>query len=266
MDISIIILNYNSRELTLNCLKSIKEADFNGLEREIVVIDNNSGDNIGGVLGEYHPEVRFIQNDKNIGMGAGNNAGIREASGKYIVIMNPDTVAYSDTFKKLHDFMEKRRDVGVVGPKQYYPDNTIQNSCYRWYGLLTPIYRRTPLGRFKFAQKDIDRLFMKDVNRDTEIEVDWLLGSFLFCRAEALNDVGLFDEDFFLYFEDTDLAKRFWKNNWKVVYHPDVKIIHNHNRESARDPWYKFFTNKATREHLKSWIKYLKKWGIKNNK
>jgi GT2 family glycosyltransferase len=89
------------------------------------------------------------------------------------------------------------------------------------------------------------------------------LGSFLFCRAEALKQTGLFDERFFLYFEDTDLCRRFWQKKWKIVYYPEAEIIHNHARASAREPWYKFFINRAGREHLKSWLKYLLKWGVK---
>ena len=157
MDISIIILNYRSRGLTLNCIKSIREADFNGLKYEIIVVDNNSDESISEILSWQYPDIKFIQNKRNLGMGAGNNVGIRQAQGKYVVIMNPDTIAFPDTFKKLYDFMEANPEVGLVGPKQFYPDKTIQNSCYQWYNLLTPVYRRTVLGKLKFARKDIDR-------------------------------------------------------------------------------------------------------------
>lgn len=262
MDISIIILNYKSKGFTLNCIKSIKEADFSKLKYEIIIVDNNSSDSIGEILAWQYSDIRLIKNKTNVGMGAGNNAGIREAQGKYIVIMNPDTLAFKDTFIKLYDFMQVNSRVGIVGPLQYNPDKTIQDSCYRWHGLLTPPYRRTPLGRFKFGQKDLDRFLMKDFDRQFSRKVDWLLGSFLFCRAKALNQVGLFDERFFLYFEDTDLCRRFWKNGWRVVYYPGAKIIHNHIRQSAQEPWYKFLWNKATRCHIISWIKYLRKWGI----
>lgn len=265
MDISIVILNYKSKGLTLNCVKSIKEADFGSLKYEIIVVDNNSRDSIGEILNWQYPEIKFIQNKKNIGMGGGNNAGIKAAIGNYAVIMNPDTLAFKDTFKKLHEFMEANPDVGIIGPRQFNPDQTIQDSCYSWYNLFTPLYRRTPLGRLPFAQNDLARFLMKDFDRQSTREVDWLLGSFLFCRAGALKQVGYFDERFFLYFEDTDLCRRFWRKNWKVVYYPEAKIIHNHNRQSAREPWYKIFSSKAGREHFKSWIKYLRKWGTKNN-
>ncbi len=262
MDISIVILNYKSKGLTLNCVRSIRESDFGGLKYEIIVVDNNSEDSIGEILNWQYPEIKFIQNKKNIGMGAGNNIGIKAASGKYIVIANPDILASKDVFRKMYDFMEENKDIGAAGPRQFNPDRTIQNSCYRWYGLLTPLYRRTPLGRFKFAKRDLDRFLMKDFDHKTTREVDWLLGSFLFCRAEALRQVGMFDERFFLYFEDTDLCRRFWEKNWKVVYFPEAEVIHNHARKSAQEPWYKFLGSAATRSHIASWIKYLRKWGI----
>ena len=280
MDISIIILNYKSKGLALNCIKSIKEADFSVppflsrskrevkgekggfLKYEIIVVDNNSDDNIGEILNWQYPEIKFIQNGKNIGMGVGNNAGIKQASGEYIVIANPDILVLKDTFIELHNFMEMNSEVGVAGPRQFNPDKTVQNSCYRWYNLFTPLYRRTPLGKFKFAQRDLDRFLMKDFDHKSEKEVNWLLGSFLFCRANALKEVGLFDEKFFLYFEDTDLCRRFWEKNWKVVYLPVAKVIHNHARISAEEPWYKFLNSPAARAHIASWIKYLKKWGI----
>lgn len=266
MDISLVIVNYKNKGLTLNCIKSIKEADWADLRYEIIVVDNNSEDSIGEILAWQNPEVIFIQNKRNLGMGAGNNLGVKKALGKYIIVMNPDTIAFSDTFRLLFDFMEANKDVGVVGPLQYNPDRTIQDSCFRWYNLFTPLYRRTPLGDLNVGQKELNRVLMKDFDKTYTKEVDWLLGSFLFCRAEALRQIGLFDERFFLYFEDADLCRRFWNKNWKVVFFPTAKIIHNHARESANDPWYKFFVNQAARQHVISWIKYFKKWGVASKK
>ncbi len=263
MDISIIILNYKSRGLALNCIKSIKEADFGDLKYEIIVVDNNSEDSIGEIIAWQYPEIIFIQNKRNLGMGAGNNVGIKKAQGDYITVMNPDTIAFKDTFKKLYNFMEANSEVGLAGPQQFYPNKTIQDSCYRWHNLLTPIYRRTPLGKLRFACKDLDKFLMKDFDHQSTREVNWLLGSFLFCRAKALKQVGLFDERFFIYFEDTDLCRRFWQKDWLVVYYPEAKIIHNHLRQSAEVPWYKFLWHKPTRYHIASWLKYLKKWRMR---
>ncbi|MCK5510023.1 glycosyltransferase family 2 protein [Candidatus Parcubacteria bacterium] len=269
MDISIIILNYKSKGHTLNCIKSIKDADFvldgKKLTYEIIVIDNNSGDSIGEILNWQYGDIKFIQNESNLGMGAGNNVGIRKAKGEYIAAINPDIIVFKDVFVKMYEYMEKNKKIGIIGPQQLSPDKSIQYSCYRWHKLLTPVYRRTPLGKLNFAKKDIDRLLMKDFDHKETKEVDWLLGSFSFCRTKALKQTGLFDERFFMYLEDTDLCRRFWNKNWLVIYFPKVKVIHNHARESAQVAWYKFFTNPTTIYHIKSWIKYIIKWKFKTN-
>ncbi len=263
MDISIIIVNYKSKGLTLNCIKSIQDADFGVLRREIIVVDNHSEDHIGELLSWQYPEVIFIQSEKNVGMGGGNNIGFRHARGKYCVVMNPDTLAFKDTFTALYEFMEQNPQVGVAGPKQFNPDQSVQDSAYRWHTLATPVYRRTFLGRLPFAKKALNDFLLKDMKKESAQEVDWLLGSCLFLRASALKEVGLFDERFFVYFEDTDLCRRLWERQWRVVYYPHALIIHNHNRASASEPWYRFFLNQASREHLRSWYRYIRKWGVR---
>ena len=186
MDISIVILNYKSKGFTLNCIKSIKESDMEGLKYEIIVVDNDSQDNIGDILAWQYPNIKFVQNKKNIGHGAGNNIGIKLAQGKYICIANADTIVFEDTFKILYNYMEANPDDGVVGPQQLSPDKkTIQNSCFRWYKLLTPLYRRTFLGKTKRGQKDLERLLMIDFDHKSVRKVDWVLGSFQFFRAKT---------------------------------------------------------------------------------
>lgn len=262
MDLSIIIVNYKSKGFTLNCLRSVKEADMAGLSREIIVVDNGSEDNTPAIVRWQHPDVKVIELPVNLGMGSGNNLGFASATGRYLVVMNPDTIAMPDTFKKMVKYMDEHPAVGVLGPKQFNPDKSVQDSCYRWHGILTPFYRRTFLGRTSWGRRDIARFLMTDFDKDSTREVDWLLGSFLIVRAEALKQVGGFDEQFFLYFEDTDWCRRFHQAGWGVVYFPEAEVIHNHSRLSAKTPWYKFFTSQPTRVHIWSWIKYLLKWGV----
>lgn len=262
VDISIIILNYKSSALAESCLASIKAADWAYLSKEIILIDNASDDGVGLMAAEKYPEVKFIQNDQNLGMGAGNNIGLRQAQGEYVVIMNPDTRVEGDTFVCLHDFMTLHADVGVVGPKQLNVDGSVQQSIYRWHSLFTPALRRTPLGKMSSAQRHIDKFLMRDSCSDCSRDVDWLLGSFLFCRRSALENVGYFDERYFMYFEDTDLCRRFWQSGWRVTYCPRARIVHDHQRQSARLPWYLAWRSRATRYHVASWLRYLWKWGI----
>jgi len=260
MDISIVIVNYKSKGLTLGCIKSIREANWSALTYEIIVVDNCSDDNLGDIMKWQYPDIKFIQAGNNLGMGSGNNLGLAQATGKYYLVMNPDTIAVSDTFQKLFRYMEEHDEVGVVGPKQYNPDSSVQSSCYRWPSLLTPLYRRTFLGAYKFSRKDLQSYLMSDFDHNSIREVDWLLGSFLMIRATAYQAVGGFDHRFFLYFEDTDLCRRLHQAGWQIIYNPEASIIHNHNRASAKTPWYKFFTSPSTRAHVMSWFKYLIKW------
>lgn len=263
MDISVIILNYKCKGDTLNCLKSLKESELGGLSLELIVVDNDSDDSLGDLIRWQFPDVVFIQNEKNLGMGAGNNKGLRSARGRYLVVANPDIVVFEDTLRVLYEYMEDHPDAGIVGPRQLNPDGSLQESCFRWPSALTPAWRRTPLGYLWFARRDLDRYLMRDWSHTTIREVDWLLGSFLFCRREALERAGWFDPRYFLYFEDTDLCHSVWQSGYRVIYHADTQIIHNHRRQSAAIAWYKFFFNKATRHHVRSWLKYLLKWGIK---
>ncbi|MDD4900781.1 MAG: glycosyltransferase family 2 protein [Patescibacteria group bacterium] len=260
MDISIVIVNYKSKSLTLKCLESIVKADWPGLDYEIIVVDNFSVDLSSADLKPFGQKVKYIMNGRNLGYGAANNQGIRQAQGEYVVIMNPDTAAKPEAFFKLFDYMEKNPRVGLAGPKQFYPDGAEQDTCFRWPKLFTPLYRRTPLGRIGAGRRDLDRFLYKEYNKSSIKEVDWLLGSFLFCRAQALRQAGAFDEKFFLYFEDTDLCKRLWNMGWKVVYHPGAEIFHDHKRQSASAPWYKFFLNITAWHHLASWVRYIWKW------
>ena len=159
--------------------------------------------------------------------------------------------------------MEQNPRVGIAGPQQFNPDQSIQDSRYRWHSLLMPMYRRTFLGKFSFAKRATEHFLMHDVPKNVAHPADWLLGSCLFIRSKFLREVGNFDERFFLYFEDTDLCRRFWEKKFRVMYFPEARIIHNHNRASADRAWYAFFLNPAGRRHLGSWFRYLSKWGIR---
>jgi GT2 family glycosyltransferase len=230
------------------------------LEYEVIVVDNASGDNVLALIKERFPQVKTIASNRNLGMGAGNNLGFTQASGRYLVVMNPDTVAQADTFQILFKAMEANPKIAALGPKQFNPDGSLQNSCYRYHRCLTPLFRRTRLGKTVVGQREINRFLMTDFDKQSNCEVDWLLGSFLFMRAGAFKQITGFDDRFFLYFEDTDLCRRFHLAGWQVVYLPEATIIHNHQRASARLPWYQALFSKTARQHLLSWFKYLVKY------
>jgi len=260
MDLSIIILNYKTRGLLKECLKGIRlvEPKF---DYEIIVVDNGSRDGTPAMIAEHFPDVRFFASDKNLGYAKGNNLGIKEANGRYIMIMNPDIVVFEGVLEKLVEFMDSRPDVGIVGPKLLNPDKSLQYSCYRFPTFWVPIYRRTPFGRLSFAKKRLNDYFMKEWNHASIKEVDWLLGGCLLIRHRALKEVEFLDERYFAYFDDVDLCRSMWKRGWKIIYYPLVSVVHFHRRESAEGHWWSGIFKKVTRIHLASWIKYFRKWG-----
>lgn len=267
MDISIVIVNYKNKGKVINCIESIKGSDLANISYEIIVVDNNSGDDIIVDVQKRFKDISFIQSNENLGMGGGNNLGIEQAEGDNILILNPDTLVKKDSIKKMYEFLKKNDEVGIVGPKLIYPDGRLQNSCFREWKLLTPFYRRTFLG--KINKKHVDRFLMKDKIPPTPfykgggIKVDWIMGSCLLIKGSVLKKVGLFDERFFMYFEDTDLCRRVRQVGKKVVYLPDAIVVHDHGRASAKKRWYLApLTSKLSRVHISSWMKYFIKWGI----
>ena len=211
------------------------------------------------------PEVRYAAMDRNRGFGAAMNAGIAIARGTYVLVFNPDIVVSPGSLEALHAFMEAHPDVGIVGPKLLNPDGTLQYSCNRYHELMIPVYRRTPLGSLAFAQRAIDRFLMKDDSHVSTIDVDWLMGSSLFTRRAALTDAGVFDDGFFMYFEDTDLCRRFWERGWRVVYHPKVSMVHYHRRASNDGTLWSQLRSPLTWQHIRSAIRFFRKYAGKQN-
>lgn len=256
MDLSIIIVNYKSAAKTNACIESIKNDDLSGIDFEMLVVDNYSLD--GGVeaIKEKNNDVLVIESGRNLGMGGGNNMGIGASGGKYVLILNPDTLIRRGAIKSLYDLMERTPDAGVAGPKLLNPDGTLQYSCLRFPTLFTPLLRRTFLG--VFFPKQLDYFLMKDFDHRETREVDWLIGSCLIIRRGMIDALKqAFDEKFFMYFEDTDLCRRARRAGFKVIYHPEAEVIHDHVRQSADKPWYVApFVNSLAREHIKSWFRY----------
>ena len=249
--------------MVAQCIKTIKlypsERSF-----EIVVVDNASGDGLGEFLAIKYPDVKFIAASQNDGYAAGNNLGIKAATGRYVLIMNPDITVRPGSIDALVKFMDEHPNVGICGPKLIKPNGRVDESCYRFHRWTTPLYRRTPLGRLPIGLSENSRYIMDDFNRLETREVDWLLGAVLMARRAALDKVGLFDEKYFLYFEDTDLCRRFWQAGYRVVYFTGSTMVHCHERASAQVLWLFGPLNRAAREHIKSCIYYFRKWGTKS--
>jgi GT2 family glycosyltransferase len=254
MDLSIIIVNYKNKIKIAKCLAALYESDLSGLNFEVFLVDNNSGDDLSSL--SFYPNVTIINSDKNLGMGGGNNLGLQKASGEFVLILNPDAYVSHVAIKILLNYMRANNDVAVVGPKLLNSDGSLQHSCAKFPRVYMPILRRTFLG--DYFKKSRDSFMMTDFNHDEIASVDWLMGSCLMIRRDIWPG---FDERFFMYFEDIDLCRNFRALGKKVVYNPEAVVTHDHERASAKYPWYQaIFRDPLAREHIKSWIKYFWKW------
>jgi N-acetylglucosaminyl-diphospho-decaprenol L-rhamnosyltransferase len=264
-DVGVIIVNYKMKQQVDTCLFSLFEDIKNSaLSVKVVLLDNNSEEEIEKMLGEKYPLVETILFSENKGMGVAQNIGMKHVDAKYYFILNPDTYFHegTHTVQKLHSFLETNSKIGLIGPKIFYPDGALQYSCWRFPSLLQPLYQRTKLGKTKYGQKKVAIHHMKDFDHESTRPVDALMGSALFVRKSALDIVGGFDERFFMYYEDVDWSRRMWEFGFPVYYVHDIALTHAHGRGSAAVPGIlkPLLKNKLARIHLMSWFKYLRKW------
>jgi len=268
MDLSIIIVSYKSREKLANCLVSLASADMTGLIYEVIIVDNASGDDLSAFASQ--PNVKLVTSPKNLGMGGGNNLGLVQAAGEYVLILNPDTIIKGSALKTLLNYLRVHPEAGLAGPKLLNPDGSLQYSCSRFPTFFVPILRRTFLG--DYFKKTRDSFMMLDFDHDATRAVDWLMGSCLMFKKEILLSDGQiwrphFDERYFMYFEDIDLCRQMAVNGLKVIYDPEAILTHDHARESAKHPWYiALWHDSLTWHHIASWLKYFIKWIINKNK
>jgi len=255
MDISIVILNYKTKKLLKQCLKGLRLYPPQ-YSYEIIVVDNHSQDGSAELVREQFPEVKLIVTDDNLGYHKGNNLGIVAASGKYIALLNTDIAVMDQSFDKMYDFMEINPQVGLVGPKLKNPDGSIQSSCMRFPNIWTPVYRRTILGKLPWARREVDSYLMADFDHQTTRPVDWILGAFAMIRRSAIDEIGMMDEDLFLYFGDIAWCKKLHEADYQVYYYTDTNIVHYHQRESAHSG----IRSRIFWIHIFDWIKYLKKY------
>ena len=225
MDVSIVLVSYNTKDLTRNCIKSIYEKTKD-LDYEIFVVDNNSKDGSPEMLKKEFPNIHLIQNSQNKGFGAANNIAIKESSGKYIFCLNTDTILVNNAIKILYDFMEQNPNAGACGGQLYKEDMTPQHS----HGVFNNIKKIafSSLGLcFLFPNFYKHKLCNQDHILNTKIKkVDYITGADLMLRRNILDTIGLFDEDFFMYCEESELQFRLMKKNYSSFIVPNAKIIH----------------------------------------
>ncbi len=265
LDVLITVVNYKMKEHIDKCFASLfNDTGDSGLNVGVVVVDNASNDGIEQMLKEKYPAVQYIQLSDNGGFGRAQNIGLKSAAARYYFVLNPDTYFFpgSQTVKRMYDYMEAHPKIGMLGPKILYPDGSLQYSCYRFPTFLHPLISRSSFGEKGFGKKLQTHALMKDFDHNETRPVDWIMGSAMFVRGAAMAQVGMFDDRFWMYYEDSDWCRRMWEMGWPVYYVHTIVLEHLHGRGSAKVPgvFKALLKNKLARVHLASWFKYMWKW------
>ena len=225
MDVSVVIVSWNTCDLLRNCLRSIFEESRPSLV-EVIIIDKASRDGTPDMIRAEFPTVKLIANTENRGFAAANNQGIRESVGRYVLLLNPDTVIWDRAIGRCVDYADAHPDVGIVGCQVYLDIHRIQMTGFpfpsAWNLALTlsGLSRAFPKSRI-FGTPEIGWW-----RRDDERDLDVISGMFMLIRREALDQVGLLDEDYFVYTEEADLCFRFARAGWRRVCTPSASIFH----------------------------------------
>ena len=227
MKLSVVIVNYNVRQYLAACLDSVAKA-LDGIEGEVFVVDNNSSDDSVEFISRHYPWVHLINNKENLGFSKANNIAIRQSVGEYVLLLNPDTLVDKETFRGVLQFMDSHPEAGGAGVKMYNADGTIAPESRR--AVPTPfVAARKMLGFTK-------RYYMSYLSWDEAAQIQVVSGAFFMIRRKALEQVGLLDEDFFMYGEDIDLSYRLLKGGWENWYLP-YSIIHYKGKSTQKSDY-----------------------------
>ncbi len=252
--LDIIIVNYKSTHYLTRCLSSVFES-MDGLSVNVFVFDNGSKDNVDQIK-NFFPNTFLIKHKHNIGFSKAVNKVLRKTDSPYAVVLNPDTIIDKDFLKSITSYMDGNPDVGIVGPKIFNPDGSIQGSARSFPTFHTAFFGRSALLTKLFPNNRITcaNILTHQCDGKTPMEVEWVSGSCMIVRRKALDDVGSLDERFFLYWEDVDWCKRMWKRGWKVSYYPQASIEHYVGGSSEQN------LTRAVFEFHKSAYRYFKKY------
>ena len=230
-NVSVILVSYNTEALTKNCLDSLYEKT-QGVNFDVWVVDNNSKDNTCEMIKRDFPQVNLIENKDNKGFGAANNQAIKESKAKYVFLLNTDTVLINNAIKILYDFMESDEKIGACGGNMFNKEDKHVHAYGHFKTFKRKFVNTFKLGwAFPYEHKlNIDK---GENTENIQKEVDIIVGANLFMRKSVLDEVGIFDEDFFLYDEETELQFRIKKAGYKIIINPESKIYHLEGKSSG---------------------------------
>lgn len=234
-DVSVIIVNWNTKELLLNCIESLVQ-ETSRCTIDIIVVDNASIDGSAEAVKQRFPNVKVIVNENNFGFAKANNIGIRQSNGRYVCLVNSDIEVLDGCIDRMWTYMDKHSSTGILGPKTLNDDKSLRINCRRNPSLWNAFCRALALQRLFPRSKVFSDEFMRYFDHDSIHGVDVLPGCFLMVRREAIAKVGLLDEKYFFYGEDKDWCKRMKAEGWDVIFFPHSAVIHYAGKSSGKTP------------------------------
>lgn len=268
-DINIVFVNYHMKKDVLSAVESVvRDCNDSRVDAAITVVDNSQNkDNLRDELCTRFPSVSYVDAKQNVGFGKANTIGFQTTPARYYFALNPDTLLErgGKTIEAIIRFMDEHPKIGCIGPKLVNMDGSLQYACFRFNAasiFVKPLKHLRLDRKYGRIKKHVDRLDMRDFDHEKTQPVDWVLGAAMVVRKEVIDDIGWFDERYFMYMEDCDWCRTMWNHGWPVYYVHDIVIKHRHGRASAKVPgaFRALLKNRMARVHLGSWWKYLWKW------
>ncbi|MCX5811616.1 MAG: glycosyltransferase family 2 protein [Proteobacteria bacterium] len=253
INLSIIIVSWNTKDLLLQCLRSVI-SEISVFRSEIIVVDNASTDGSAAMVEQIFPEVTLIKNTSNLGFAKANNIGIQRSRGKYICLINSDIIVERFCIVNLYNYVEQYPQIAIVAPKILNPDSTLQPSCKQFPTLWNCTCRALAFDTLFPGTSLFSGQLMTFWAHNQIRRVDSLSGCFMMVRREAIDQAGLLDDSFFMYAEDKDWCKRFWGAGWQVVFYPGSTAIHFGGASSSIAP--AEFAIEEWRANLQYWRKH----------
>lgn len=249
-----VIVAWNSGEWLGRCHRSL-QAGHSNAAFQVILVDNASSDGSPQRLARDFSAVELIINEQNGGFARACNQGIRRARGRYVLLLNPDVIVGEGALDAMVAFMDDHPEVGILGPRLLNPDGSRQHSCRLFPTYSAALFNRTSLLTRFFPRNRFSRRYLQSGRNPNQVEeVDWVSGACMLVRREAIKDVGLLDEAFFLHCEDVDWCKRMWAKGWKVVYFPKAEMTHRIGHSTSQAPF------RTVIEQNKSIWRYYKKY------
>jgi GT2 family glycosyltransferase len=256
MQLSIIIINYNTFQLTCNCIQSIKEK-VHELTYEIILVDNDSSECDSSLFLKHFPDIRLISSAENTGFAGGNNIGIAKATGDYILLLNSDTELLNNAPKICFNYMQQHPEVGMTTAQLSYPDGRLQYNCRRFRTISWELLEIFPLYLLLPKKKKEQLMLHRYFDHQTITNCDWVWGTYMFFPKKIINELpgNKLADDFFMYIEDVHWCWDFKKSGYQIHFLPEAKVMHIHKGSTAEDK-----LRKAKMMGIKNHASFMKKF------